>query len=263
MKRLAALLLPALVWPLATAMAGDAPTETAAARVSPGTALERPRPPEAVPARVELSIQVEMAGVTVGEGRDVFEQDGKAYRVVSEARTAGIARAFKRLEDRRESRGLITAQGMRPSYFRQERTGKTPKAASFDWAERQLTLSEGDDREVVELPAFTLDQTSLPYAFVFTEPPRSGSFQVHVTDGRRLPVYEVAFVGQERIKTRLGTLETLRFRKVQTADDRRGFEFWLSPAHHRLPVRVRIVEKDGTAFDSNVTRIDVSPTRTP
>jgi hypothetical protein len=26
---------------------------------------------------------------------------------------------------------------------------------------------------------------------------------------------------------------------------------------------VRIVEKDGSAFDSNVTRIDVSPARTP
>jgi hypothetical protein len=262
MRHLQACLLLALVWPQVAALAGDAPAD-GAARAASGTARERPRPQDAIPARVELSIQVEMAGVTVGEGRDVFEQDGREYRVVSEARTAGIARAFKRLEDRRESRGQITPQGIRPASFRQERTGKTPKSASFDWGARKLTLSEGDDREVVDLPTFTLDQTSLPYAYVFSEPPRAGSFQVHVTDGRRLPVYEVAFVGQERIKTRLGMLETLHYRKVQTADDRRGFEFWLSPAHHRLPVRVRIVEKDGSAFDSNVTRIDVSPARTP
>jgi hypothetical protein len=258
-KRLVWLLLT-LGCPAAATLAADTPGETAA-RAASG-AVQRPRTPDAIPARVELSIQVEMAGVTVGEGRDIFEQDGKEYRVLSEARTAGIARAIKRLEDRRESHGLITPQGIRPASFRQERTGKTPRNASFDWGARKLTLSEGDDREVVDLPAFTLDQTSLPYAFVFSDPPRSGSFQVHVTDGRRLPVYEVAFVGQERIKTRLGTLETLRYRKVQTADDRRGFEFWLSPAHHRLPVRVRIVEKDGVAFDSNVTRIDVSPART-
>jgi hypothetical protein len=210
---------------------------------------------QAAPMRVEMTISVEARGITVGEGRDVFEHDRDTYRVVSEARTTGIARLLKRVDEKRESRGMVGGSGIQPLLYRQERTGKPAKTATFDWGARKLTLQEGDDRETVELPPFTLDQTSLTYAFVFVEPPRSGSFPVQVTDGRRLVEYEVAFVGRERIKSALGELDTLRYRKVQRGDDKRGFEFWLSTAHHHLPVRVRIVEKDGTAFDSNVTKL--------
>lgn len=212
------------------------------------------------PMEVELTISVEARGFTVGEGRDVFEygSDGH-YSVVSEARTAGIARAFKRVDEKRESRGAVTDRGIRPASFHQSRTGKAPKTATFDWTRRQLQLQEGDDRETVALPEHTLDQTSLPYAFVFVRPPREGVFPVHVTDGRRLVDYEVEFVGQERLKSPLGELDALHYRKIQRGDDKRGFEFWLSTAHHNVPVRVRIVEKDGTAFDSNVTRIQITP----
>lgn len=210
---------------------------------------------ESAPMRVELKISVEARGMTVGEGEDVFEHDGERYRVVSQARTAGVIRLFKRIEERRESRGEVTGEGIRPTYFHQERTGKRPKTATFDWNARRLTLTEGDDSETVAMPASVLDQTSLPYAFVFVEPPTSGVFDVQVTDGRRLTRYRVAYVGEERIRTPLGELSTLHYRKVQDKDDRRGFEFWLSTEHYRLPVRIRIVEKDGTAFDSTVTEL--------
>ncbi len=211
---------------------------------------------EKAPMRVEMTIEVVARGVTVGEGRDVFDFDGKEYRVSSDARTTGIARLFRRMDEKRESRGRVTSAGIQPATFHQERTGKAPKTATFDWSRLSLRLQEGDDVETVPLPAFTLDQTSLPYAFVFVEPPRKGSFHVHVTDGRRLPEYDIAFVGQERIASPLGELDTLHYRKVLSGDDKRGFEFWLSIAHHHLPVRVRIVEKDGTAFDSNVTTLN-------
>ena len=44
---------------------------------------------ETAPMRVEMTINVEARGFTVGEGKDVFEHDGDVYRVVSEARTSG------------------------------------------------------------------------------------------------------------------------------------------------------------------------------
>ena len=113
---------------------------------------------ETAPLRVEMTISVEMSGITVGEGRDSFEHDGDRYRVVSEARTAGLARALKRVDEKRESRGLVTGHGIRPLYFRQERTGKRPKTATFDWEAGKLKLSEGEESETVDLPEFVLDQ---------------------------------------------------------------------------------------------------------
>lgn len=208
-----------------------------------------------VPTRVEMEVSVEAKGFTVGVGRDTFEHDGKTYTVNTEARTVGIARALKKMDEKRESRGLITDRGLRPLSFKQSRTGKAPNAALFDWDKGELTMDEGGDIEKVPLTAGTLDQATLTYAFLFTEPPKGESFKVNVTDGRKLQEYELALVGREKIETELGELDTLHFRKVQKGDDKRGFEFWLALEHHRLPVRIRIVEKDGTAFDSTVTKI--------
>lgn len=212
-----------------------------------------------VPLRVEMDLAVEAKGMTVGEGRDVFETDGKRYSVVTEARTVGLARLLKKVDERRESQGLVTDKGLRPVSFRQKRTGKPPNAADFDWAKGELTMTEGDEVEKVALAPMTFDQTSLPYAFVFSDPPAAGRLNVRVTDGRKLQEYDLALVGRERIDTALGELDTLRYRKVQPPGDKRGFEFWLGLDHHRLPVRIRIVEKDGTAFDSTVTRIVYPP----
>lgn len=208
-----------------------------------------------VPNRVEMDVSVEARGITVGEGHDVFEHDGKRYSVSTTARTAGIARLLKNVEEKRESRGAITDAGLRPQSFQQQRTGKAPNKASFDWERKELTMDEGGQIEKVALVPNTFDQTSLAYAFVFVEPPRGGTLHVNVTDGRKLSAYDVVLVGREKLETPLGTLDTLHFRKVQPPDDKRGFEFWLSLDHFRLPIRIRIVEKDGTAFDSNVTKI--------
>ena len=206
--------------PLAAASEEEEALEAPPARIT----ADRVELIENAPMKVEMTIAVEAKGLTVGEGRDVFEHDGETYRVVSEARTAGFARVLKRIDERRESRGQVTEDGVRPEVFRQERTGKAPKSAQFDWHARKLRLSEGDDVETVALPDRTLDQTSLPYAFVFAEPPRGGAFKVNVTDGRRLTEYEVAFVGQEKLRSRLGDVKALHYRKIQRGDDKRGFD---------------------------------------
>jgi len=65
-----------------------------------------------VPMRVEMEVAVEVKGMTVGAGRDVFEHDGTTYSVNTEARTVGVARLLKKVDEKRESRGLVTDQGL-------------------------------------------------------------------------------------------------------------------------------------------------------
>ena len=45
----------------------------------------------------------------------------------------------------------------------------------------------------------------------------------------------------------------------QVRDDKRAFDVWLATERSYLPVRIRYTEKDGTAFDSLVEAINVSP----
>lgn len=209
----------------------------------------------APPTRVELSFAIMMGGTRIGEGRDVLEHDGRRYRIVSESSPKGFAALF--INDvRRESRGIVNDSGLRPDHF--EETGRRggTRTAKFDWAAGQLALINGNSTRNVALPRGTLDQASLAYAFSF-RPVAGEGFDVHVTDGRGVKRYRYREVGQETLATPLGEIRTRHFEKVRGPDDKRGFEFWLAPDRHLLPVKLRYVEKNGDAFDSIITEIKV------
>ena len=56
-----------------------------------------------LPSRVEIKYRVSLGSMKIGEGRDVFEHDGKTYSVVSESKTAGVAAVIYNLNIRRDS----------------------------------------------------------------------------------------------------------------------------------------------------------------
>lgn len=214
-------------------------------------------PEDAVPKRIEIKYRVSIGALKIGEGLDVFQHDGKTYSVVSESRTAGLA-AIYRLAIRRESKGSVTAAGLRPHSFVEMRNGEVKRSASFDWAAKQVQLTDGDNKQTVALPPNTWDSTSFAWNFSFAHS-ESKDLQVYVTDGRRVTEYKYTIVGREKLKTAMGEIETVHVKKVQEGGDKRGFDVWLAVDRHLLPVRIRATEKDGTAFDSLVDNIKLTP----
>lgn len=209
----------------------------------------------APPPRVELSYVIMMGSMRIGEGRDVLEHDGKRYRIVSESTPKGFA-ALLINDLRRESRGVVRNSGLRPDHFEETGRRSGTRTAAFDWTAGQLALGSGDGSRILPLPRGALDQTSLAYAFSF-RPASSENFEVYVTDGRGLKRYRYREVGEETLVTPLGEIRTRHFEKVRGPDDKRGFEFWLAPDRHLLPVKLRYVERNGEAFDSIITEIKV------
>lgn len=206
------------------------------------------------PQRVQVDFTVTSGSMQIGEGRDLLVHDGKQYTVVSESRTVGVAAFFYKLDIRRESKGLVLKNGLRPLSFIEDRSRKPLRQASFDWEAMRITLGEGDATQTLALPANTYDQTSFAYAFAFNAP-SDESVAVYLTDGRRLADYNYKLVGRESVQTPMGDLETLHYQKVRAPDDKRGFEIWLAVDHHHFPVKIRYVEKNGTTVDSTVTGI--------
>jgi hypothetical protein len=205
----------------------------------------------APPSRVELTFAIMMGELRIAEAREVLEHDGRRYHVVSESTPKGIAALF--INDiRRESRGTVTAAGLRPEHF--EETGRKggTRVAKFDWAAGELTLVNSHTTRTVALPQGTLDQASLAYALAFRSAVNAG-FNVHVTDGRGVKQYRYREIGAETLKTPLGELRTRHFEKVRDPGDKRGFEFWLATDRDLLPVKLRYLEKNGDVFDSNIT----------
>jgi hypothetical protein len=209
---------------------------------------------DAVPERVDIVYRVSIGPLNIGEGHDVFEHDGKTYKVTSEAKTTGIAAALYRLSILRESRGRVTPKGLRTDYFSELRNGKPKRGGTFDWDKRQAHLVDGENQQTVELPDNTWDTTSFGYNFAFSgleAPPVSAN----LTDGRRITHYDYKILGKEALDTALGRVEAIHVQKVQPPGDKRGFDVWVAPGHHNLPVRIRYTEKDGTVFDSVLAQI--------
>jgi hypothetical protein len=212
-----------------------------------------------VPTHIEIKYRVSMGSMKIGEGFDTFEHDGKTYSVVSESKTAGVAAMLYRLNIRREAKGRITPEGLKPRTFVESRNGKMKRSANFDWEANQVQLVDGDEnKQTVPLPPGTWDATSFAWNFAFV-PPGDKELNINLTDGRRVTSYRYAIVGRETLNTVIGDIPTLHVKKVQEGDDKRAFDVWLATERNYLPVRIRYTEKDGTAFDSLVEAITTSP----
>lgn len=207
----------------------------------------------APPELVELSFEIRFGAMKLGVGEDRLKHDGKRYQVYSDTIPKGIAALF--IDDiRRESKGSVTDNGLRPVSFVERGRKKGIRAAEFDWTNHKLRMINGEEKQTVDLPNGSIDQVSLPYAFAFADGIPT-DFKVHVTDGRRLTEYRYRIVGRERIDSVLGKIETIHFEKVREADDKRSFEFWVAVNQHYLPVQMRFKDKKGRQFDSVVTSI--------
>jgi hypothetical protein len=212
---------------------------------------------ERLPQRAEIAFAVYMGSMRIGEGYDRFEHDGRNYRIWSESKTVGLAGFLYRFSVVREVKGRLTRERLWPESYVESRNGKVKRSARFDWDRKQATLVDGDQTKVVPLPKDTWDTTSFGYNFAFARP-RTSELVVNLTDGRRVKEYRYAVVGRERLETEIGTLETLRVKRVQDADDKRAFEVWLAVERHYAPVRIRYTEKEGRVFDSVVTKLTFS-----
>lgn len=208
----------------------------------------------APPARIEMSFTITFGNMRIGEGREVLVHDGKSYTVTSESKPVGIASAFiGRIV--RESRGQVTATGLKPEYFKEDRGRRGQRIAAFDWGTDRITLTRDEHTHTQALPPGTLDYASFQFNFAFVPPDENG-IKVPLTDGRRVKEYQYRFIGRETLQTPIGPIETVHFAREIDPEEKRSFEVWLATDQHHLPVRIRYSEKSRT-FDSLVTGISI------
>ena len=99
------------------------------------------------------------------------------------------------------------------------------------------------------------DPLSLAYTFAFV-PPKGKEYDIIRADGRGLTPFRFTVVGNEKIATPLGEMQTLHVEKVRDGPDDKATDIWFATERDFIPVRVLIVDKDGERADQIVTRIE-------
>lgn len=214
---------------------------------------DAPEPVPLAPKKVEIEFTGN--GDSKGSGKQSFERlDNGRYVINSELSIPAFLFVSATIAQRSE--GLITASGLQPSLFRQKITTKNPQIATFDWANKKVTLDSGKRTEVVELPAATQDRLSFMYQFMFVPP--LNEMQLSITDGKKLKTYNYEFEGEADLSTKMGTLRTWHIAKKNRDSDAKT-ELWLAIDQRHLPVRIRVTEKDGSVTDLIVNNLKIEP----
>ncbi len=209
------------------------------------------------PASITASYEVFRNGLPVAVVQEAFENSGTKYRIVSESNPTGLLALFVRTKIRIHSSGAVTAAGLRPEQFDYGRLDDASKnvSAAFDWRARQLHLTFDGRNETIALPPDTQDRVSLMYQFMFLPAEKFGDLAFNMTNGKKIEPYRYHLAGTELIDTPLGKLNTLRLVKQREADDN-AVEVWLAPERNFFPVRLLILENDGSKFEQVITRLE-------
>jgi hypothetical protein len=206
----------------------------------------------APPGRVTVRYEMSRNGTVLANVVETLEHDGETYTITSELRGRGILALFGAFK--RTSRGRVTPQGLRPDEFRDQRGVSWEVSAKFDWDAHSVTQERDGKSETLKMQGTAQDPLSLAYNFAFA-PPKSKEYDVTRADGRGLTPFRFTVVGDEKLATPAGEMQTLHIAKVRDGPEDKSTDIWFAAERDFLPVRVLIVENDGTRADQIVTRI--------
>jgi hypothetical protein len=93
---------------------------------------------------------------------------------------------------------------------------------------------------------------------MFLVPHRSQELEFSMTNGRKLDQYRYTVHSGVEIETRLGRMSTVHLVK-QHRPDESGTEIWLAPQHRYLPIKLLILEEDGSRYEQVLTKLEIKP----
>lgn len=193
----------------------------------------------APPQRVEIGYEVRRNGLALAAVTQRLEHDGRKYRLTETTRGKGALSL--RGEIVRTSEGAVAADGLRPVKFEDKRTGRDTQQAQFDAAAKTATRSRQD-------------RLSFIWTFAFAPPRRSVT--VTVADGKDTTTYTYEPAGRERVQTPAGEFDALKLVKRRDSPEDRVTEIWLAAKRNYIPVRLLVVDKDGTRLDTLAAKIE-------
>lgn len=215
---------------------------------------------QATPRSVSLSYNVTLNGARIAVLNERFETMDDTYHITSDTNAVGVFALFQKRSLKLVSDGRVIKSGLQPYRFEGRRNNDDSRqvAAEFDWAGTQLTLKFDGKTETVVLPVGTQDRLSVMYQFMFFSYDRLIQLDVAMTNGRKLDRHHYTITPDVELDTPLGRMTTLHLVKQRKPDDT-ATEIWLAPQHHFLPVKMLIVEHDGSRYEQTVTRLDFKP----
>lgn len=205
----------------------------------------------------KLVFDLTWTGIKAGTATQEILRAGGDIRIISTARSADWVTVFFPVEDRIESvlKGTNPNRlGLPVSYTMKIREGKhrRDKETLFDHGSKVAHYKDNLKGERLEIPiaATTVDTLSSFYFVRSMKLEVGKSVFISVLDNKKLWDVEVAVLRKEKIKTKLGTFDTIvvkpNLQSEGILDTRGDMLIWLTDDQRRLPVKMKTKVKIGS-----------------
>ena len=228
-------------------------------------------PPERMPPKkIELGYTAYLGEqkFEVGPIHLTFTHDNGHYKLKVTGRGRGIAALLYPGTFTGESEGQITAEGLRPDKFTEER-GNPDKRREviFDHINHVIRIP---DKEPIPFEGAPHDALTWIVQFYFAMP-KGDAVTLSVGTTRRLDVYTITRIGDEVIDAATGEVDPLTgkrgtkpistqlwkgVRKPDADGKPNGSaQFWLSPEWNYIPFRIKLVNAQGRSASLELTAV--------
>ena len=218
----------------------------------------------AAPRPFSLAYLLTSDGSEIAEVEQVFEPAGDGrWRFTSRVEPSGILATLVGGTIREVTELEEHVARLRPTSYLFERRGLARDrdvTVRFDWKRGRVENVVNDDRWTMRVPQDALDKHSLVLAVSADLEAGTLADSYPVADGGRLKTYSFQRLGDERLVTPLGVLDTVKLRRERPGG-RPATLFWHAPAYAHLPVRIERRDGEGRVLRMALTRIDTGRTR--
>jgi len=223
----------------------------------PATAA--PAIPADSPSRLQVSYDIIKDGIKGATITETYTRKLDGYHIESVSKAVGILALIKPETIRVVSEGTVTAKGLRPITFTNQRELDTERnvSADFDWKSNSITLNDRNGKHTLPLPAGTQDRLSAMYQFMFL-PLKNTALDFYMTNGSKVDIYNYLLTPDQSVTVPLGTFKALYVASPPKAGESRT-EIWLATEHANFPYKMVITDPDGGKFTQVLTRFDFTP----
>ena len=179
----------------------------------------------------------------------------------SHSESAGAGALISDLYISERSESEIHGQSFRPLVYNYDRYGENASRkvqVSFDWDNGVVMNTAQDHTWRMTVPPGTLDKLNYLLALMRDLASGKRNMRYTIADGGRLKIYQMRAAGTETLETALGTLKTLKVRRLRDQDEDEAI-LWCASALGYLPVKLEHRDRDGRLVSMHIQSIEGMP----
>ncbi|HEY8607121.1 MAG TPA: DUF3108 domain-containing protein [Noviherbaspirillum sp.] len=233
---------------------GAAQAATSAPAAKPAAVRQKLNPPP--PVELRYAIKAKQKGLSLeGEAVTKWTASAGSFSTTNQVRAALLG---KILDTRSE--GTIDAYGLAPAAFQEKRMRRDATTTTFDRAGKTIRFNESG--ETAPIRGGEQDRGSVLWQLISVaraapSKAKTGAQWTFDVAGRRdVDRWTFKAIGQEKISTGAGELNTLHIVRTPPADSKeQQLDLWLAPSMEWYPVQLRYSEDDGDYIEQTLQQV--------